>query len=713
MLLAKKLIRILLNLCYGYQIHNETGLKTKGPIILIPNHVSWFDWLFIAVCLDEDWRFVTSSSTAQTSFLHRWIMINRYTFPIDASSPYSLKHMAEFLNGGGRLVIFAEGRLSRTGNLMKIFDGPSLLLLETGAKVITAYLRGANRLPFCPHPGWRQWFPKVTLHFGNVITPPKIEHHSSAQAREYLTRWLRHELVQQQFDTEMKFGPSTLSAAITEAARQQPRKEILRDFTDQSMTYRRLIIGANLLLQRWKVRFKNLPLNGYVGILLPNTNSFPVLLMSLWKTGYVPAILNYTSGPMVMLNCAQLVKLRQIITSRAFIDKAKLNIEPLIAAGIELIYLEEIRSEISNTAKLAAILGSVFSWETENEKILSSDSALILFTSGSEGLPKGVELTHANLMSNIRQTLMIIDVYDHDRVFNALPLFHCFGLSVGLLLPLVRGIFTYLYPSPLHYRIVPTMVYNHDCTVMFGTNTFLNGYAQKAHPYDFRQIRYLFAGAEKVQKATFDLYARKFGVCIMEGYGVTECSPVLAVNTPMMPCVGSVGQFLTGIEWRLEPVEGVAEGGRLFVRGPNVMKGYVNVDANTAFQALGGWYDTGDLVKVDREGFVYILGRLKRFAKVSGEMISLTAVEDVLAGAFPQYGLRCQVTVVSLPDEQKGEVLIAVTNEPRIQLNEIRAAVKAKGLSNLCVPREIRVVKEIPKLGSGKINHRELINQIN
>jgi acyl-[acyl-carrier-protein]-phospholipid O-acyltransferase/long-chain-fatty-acid--[acyl-carrier-protein] ligase len=304
--------------------------------------------------------------------------------------------------------------------------------------------------------------------------------------------------------------------------------------------------------------------------------------------------------------------------------------------------------------------------------------------------------------------LSVTDLVDQDRFFNALPLFHSFGLSVGTLLPLVRGLYVFVYPSPLHYRVVPTVFYDLNCTVMFGTNTFLNGYARKAHAYDFRSLRYLFAAAEKLQEATANTWARRFGVRILEGYGATECSPCVTANTLLTPSHGSAGRFIPGMEYKLEKVEGVENGGRLFVRGPNVMRGYLNPDANEKFKALGGWYDTGDIVSVDENGFVQILGRLKRFAKISGEMVSLTAVEDALAGAFPHYGLRCQIAVVSQPDQDKGEKLIAVTNEPKLQLDEIRAAIKSKGLTNLCVPREIKVVREIPKLGTGKVNHREL-----
>jgi acyl-[acyl-carrier-protein]-phospholipid O-acyltransferase / long-chain-fatty-acid--[acyl-carrier-protein] ligase len=319
-----------------------------------------------------------------------------------------------------------------------------------------------------------------------------------------------------------------------------------------------------------------------------------------------------------------------------------------------------------------------------------------------------VELTHRNLLANVRQMLAACDLQDADRMFNALPLFHSFGLTVGLLLPLVRGAFAFLYPSPLHYRVVPTVFYDRDCTILLGTNTFLNGYARKAHVYDFRALRYLFAGAEKLQAATAATWAQRYGVRVLEGYGATECSPCLSACTPLAPKPGSVGRFLPGIEWRLEPAEGVAEGGRLFVRGPNVMRGYLNREADQEFKALGGWYDTGDIARVDEEGFVHLVGRLKRFAKISGEMVSLTATEDALTGAFPQYGLRCQIAIVSRADADKGELIVAVTNEPKLHLEEIRATLRSQGLPNLYLPREVKWLREIPKLSTGKTDHRQL-----
>jgi len=546
----------------------------------------------------------------------------------------------------------------------------------------------------------------VTAHFSAPLNAPELGEISTGRARAVLTNWLRDQMVQQQFKVEMAFGPPNVLLAVAAAARKNPGQVILEDASLQTLSYRKLMVGADVLAQALR---DAVAADGRVGLLLPNVNAMPVVILALWSLGKVPAVLNFSSGTPTMRACAELAGLKHLITSRAFLDRAKLNVDEFVKAGIGIIYLEDVRASVTGSQKFLALLRHVFHLPTDGQSSPAAGStAVIVFTSGSEGVPKGVELTHENILANIRQMLAVTDITDGDRLFNCLPLFHSFGLTVGTFLPLVRGIYTFLYPSPLHYRMVPAVFYDRDCTIFLSTNTFLSGYARKAHPYDFRSLRYLFAAAEKLQEATALAWSQNYGVRILEGYGATECSPCVSVNTPLEPRYGSVGRLLPGMEFKLEPVEGVAEGGRFFVRGPNVMKGYLNTEANEKFLALGGWYDTGDIVSVDAEGYLHILGRLKRFAKVSGEMVSLTAVEDALAGAFPQHGLRCQVAVITRPDEDKGEALIAVTNEPSLTLNEIRDAIKAKGLTNLSTPREIKVVPEIPKLGTGKLDHRAL-----
>jgi acyl-[acyl-carrier-protein]-phospholipid O-acyltransferase/long-chain-fatty-acid--[acyl-carrier-protein] ligase len=702
----KTILHFLARLFFRFRAFNTEVLDTPGPVLLIPNHVSWFDWLFLGVVLDKDWKFVTSATTAQTSWFHRKAMINSRTFPIDTLSPYSLRDMAAHLKKGGRLVLFAEGRISRTGELMKLFDGTGFLLHKTGAKVICAHLRNAHRMPFSPNVSLKKWFPTVTAHFSEAFTPPVYEDLRAAKARGVYTRWLRDQIVGLRFDTEMNFGAANLPTAIVETAQMYPQKKILEDINLKALTYERFLAGAGALANGLAERLAQG--GGRIGVMLPNTNALPVSLMALWRLDKVPAILNYSVGMATLHACCQVAGLKQVVTSRVFLEKIKLDPAKIAKGGPELIFLEDIKEQIGTMDRLIALASAKFNPSAQYRGIPADETAVVLFTSGSEGVPKGVELTHHNLLANIRQILSVLDLQDDDRFFNSLPMFHSFGLTGATLLPLVRGLYSFVYPSPLHYRVVPTAFYNTNCTVMFGTNTFINGYARKAHPYDFRNLRYLMAGAEKIQSKTAEIWAQRFGVRVLEGYGATECAPALCTNTPMDPKHGSTGRLLPRIEYRLEKVPGVDRGGRLFVKGPNIMKGYLNRDANSQFQKLDGWYDTGDIVDVDEEGFVHILGRLKRFAKVSGEMIGLTAVEDALAGGFPQYGIRCQIAIIARPDPDKGERLIAVSNEKRLSVKEMREVLKAQGHSNLWVPREVIFVKEIPKLGTGKVNHREL-----
>ncbi len=708
------LIRFLLRLFFRVRVEGADALHGPGPMLLCPNHTSWLDWALVLVCLDDSWKFVASSTTAQTTWIHRKMMINSRTFPVDNTSSYAVRGMAEHLERGGKLVLFPEGRISNTTNLMRLYDGTAFLVHRTGAKVVTCYLRNAVRVRWVRHTGWTKWFPQLSVHFSPPLAAPDYSHLAHNVARQKLTQWLRDQMMLQQFQTEMRFGPATLPAAIAEMAAALPGKIIAEDLSWTELTYRKLMIGTEVLAGALAPHF-SAERGERIGVMLPTVNGAMVTTLALWSLGKTPAYLNYSSGGPVMVSCAQLAGLKQVLTSRLFLEKAKLNLAPLAEAGLQFIYLEDIRAGIGAATKLAAAAGNLLSVGRvlRRAPVAAEDTAAIIFTSGSEGIPKGVQLTHRGLLANLRQIFVAADLRDEDRFFNALPFFHSFGLVGGIIAPLVRGCYVFNYPSPLHYRIVPTVVYEKNCSILLGTNTFLNGYARKAHPYDFHTVRYLVAGAEKVQTATFETYSRKFGVRIHEGYGATECGPVLCINTKMDPNTYTAGRLLPGIEWRTEPVEGVTEGGRLFVRTPAMMKGYLNADADAKFQALGGWYDTGDIAKVDEDGYITVLGRMKRFAKVSGEMISLTAVEDALAGAFTaHYGLRCTVAVVAVPDAEKGEKLVALANEPRLQLADLRAAIRAKGLSNLCAPRELRFVHAIPKLGSGKTDHRELARML-
>lgn len=699
----------LLRLCFGFRGYGLESVNTQGPVLMVPNHSSWLDWLFLGALLPVDWKFVVSRRVAESSWLHRKIMLNSRTFPLDTDSPYAVKHMAQYLEGKGRLVLFAEGQISHTGNLMKLFDGVGFLLHKSRADVITAYIRGANRLKWSRQPGWRKTFPRVSVHFNRPQQPPHDKWHSTTEARYKITTWLRNAMVEHQFQVEMVHGPQHPIHALAKIAAATPSKICLEDITGQSWSFSRLLIASYVLSRCLKGFFdKTEPI---IGVLLPNTNAAPGVLFSLWRLNKTAAVLNYSTGVKGMKDCCQLAHLKTVITSRAFLDRLKLDDAFESNLGVRFIYLEDLKGKVGISDKLTSACLARFEWEgwtsfpvTEPEK----NTAVILFTSGSEGQPKGVMLTHKNIMANSKQLMVSLDLEDHDRVFNAMPLFHSFGMTLGTLLPLFRGMYVFLYPSPLHYRLVPTGIYQKNCSIFLSTNTFLKAYARRAHPYDFRSLRGVYAGAEKIHPDTFQTWGLQFGIRVMEGYGATECSPCVSVNTSMERREGSAGQLLPGIETKLHPVEGVEEGGKLFIKGPNVMAGYLNPEANERFKSDQGWYDTGDIAKIDEDGFLFILGRIKRFAKVSGEMVSLTAVEDALNGAFPQFGMRCEIAVINVPDEEKGEILVAITNEKHLTIQDIRKRLIEYGLPNLAHPRQIIHVQEIPKLGTGKTDYVSL-----
>jgi acyl-[acyl-carrier-protein]-phospholipid O-acyltransferase/long-chain-fatty-acid--[acyl-carrier-protein] ligase len=469
----------------------------------------------------------------------------------------------------------------------------------------------------------------------------------------------------------------------------------LEDPVTGQLTYKRLLTAVRLFAPLIEPMA---PLGGAVGVMLPSSNAAAVSILATVSAGRVPAMINFTAGAAAVQAACTNAGVTTIVTSRAFVEKARLDkLVAGLGAGLALVYLEDLRGRLTTGAKLRALLGR----KRPLVKRAASDPAVILFTSGSEGSPKGVVLSHRNILSNAAQARARIDFGRTDRVFNVLPVFHSFGLTVGLILPLVSGVPVYLYPSPLHYRIVSELVYGSNATILFGTDTFLAGYARVASPYDFRSLRYVLAGAEPVKDATRRVWSEKFGLRILEGYGVTEMAPAVALNTPMFNRFGTVGRFLPGIETRLETVPGIDEGGRLHLKGPNVMMGYLKDDRPGVLQPPeDGWYDTGDIVVIDEQGFVAIKGRAKRFAKIGGEMVSLAAVEALAAEAWPE----AVSAVVARPDARKGERLVLVTRRKGATRAEFQAFAKARGASDLMLPAEVLVVDDVPLLGSGKVD---------
>ncbi|HNS44578.1 MAG TPA: AMP-binding protein, partial [Alphaproteobacteria bacterium] len=436
-----------------------------------------------------------------------------------------------------------------------------------------------------------------------------------------------------------------------------------------------------------------------VAVMLPNSLGALVTFFALQAQARVPAMLNFTTGEKALVSACKTADVKTVITSRRFVEMGHLEtLVKAMSAKCRIVYLEDIKPALSLKHKLAGICPV----PCAGSRVSPYEPAVILFTSGSEGPPKGVVLSHANLTCNITQLACRVAFNRRDIVFNCLPMFHSFGLTGGTLLPVLSGVRTFLYPNPLHIRIVPELVYATNATILFGTDTFLSGYARVANPYDFYGVRYIFAGAEKVKEQTRKVYMDKFGVRILEGYGATETSPAIAVNSPMHQKEGTVGRLLSGMDARLEPVEGVDRGGRLYVRGPNVMLGYYKDENPAVLQPPeGGWHDTGDIVEIDEEGFIRILGRAKRFAKIAGEMVSLAVAESIAAALWPDHAHA----VVAVADAKKGEQLVLVTTCPDAVRGAMTEYASINGIPPLAVPATVLIVDALPVLGTGKTDY--------
>ena len=493
-------------------------------------------------------------------------------------------------------------------------------------------------------------------------------------------------------------GRKTLFEALIEArARHGGKAVIIEDQDRRPLTYTDLI-RASFALGR---RIERLTQPGeHVGVLLPTSMGVAVTFFALHARGRIPVMLNFSAGARNVRAACAAAGVKRILTARRFIAQGRLEdlIEDL-SHITSITYLEDVRKEIGPADKAYAALAGALPRQFM-AKPKPDDIGVILFTSGSFGAPKGVVLTHSNLVSNVAQVSAHIELDTGWIWFNPLPAFHSFGLTGGILVPLLGGLRSFQYPSPLHYKIIPGLVRETKASVLLSTDTFLNQYARSSQADDLSALEFIVCGAERVRAETHELIRDRFGVMLVEGYGVTEASPVVAVNKPDDNRPGTVGQLLPGIEARLEPVEGIREGGRLHLKGPNVMEGYLGPDGRA--EALdGGWYDTGDIVSIGQDGWVKILGRAKRFAKIGGEMVSLAAVEEMVADLWPE----ARHAVVSLSDEKKGERLVLITDQSEADLGVLAAHLRRLGAPELAAPRRVMRVNELPVLGSGKTDY--------
>jgi len=680
------------------------GLENLNNIppnsIIALNHVSFLDAGIAMSLLGKDPVFAIDTAIAQKWWCRPFLHFTR-ALPLDPLKPMATRTLIHAVQSGETLIIFPEGRITITGSLMKVYDGAGLIADKSDATIVPVRIDGLEQTPFTRVTSDqvpRHWFPKVKV---TVLEPvklkldPNLKGRKRRQAAGAALYNIMSDLIFRTTSTDR-----TVVQAMIEAAKLHGMSRIAtEDPVSGEFSYRRMLRAMHVLGR------KLMPLAAEgeaIGVMLPNANGVVVTVLGLMSAGRVPAMINFTAGATNILSGCKAAQVKTIVTSRVFVERGRLEslIEKL-KGEVEIVYLEDVRTTVGLGDKLRALFGA-------KKPIVPrqpDDRAAILFTSGSEGVPKGVVLSHRNMLANAAQAVAVIDFNRQDKVFNVLPAFHSFGLTVGIILPMVFGVRIYLYPSPLHYRTVPELIYGVSATILFGTDTFLNGYARAGHAYDFRSLRYVLSGAEPVKESTRRVYLEKFGLRILEGYGVTETAPALALNTPMFNKFGTVGRLLPGMIARLEPVEGVTEGGRLYVSGPNVMLGYLRAENPGILETPpDGWHDTGDIVTIDEQGFIAIKGRAKRFAKVGGEMISLSAVEMLAADLWPD----ALSAAVNVPDQRKGERILLYTQQKDANRADFIGFARARHASDLMAPAEVIFMEKLPLLGSGKVDYMAL-----
>lgn len=704
--LLRSVVRTVLTFLYrvevkGIEHYNEAGER----VLIIANHTSFLDAALIAAYLPEKITFAVNTHIARAWWMKPLLALVD-AFPLDPTNPLATKQLIDVLKGNRKCMIFPEGRITVTGSLMKIYEGPGMIADKSGALLLPICIEGAQYTPLSRLKGKVRirLFPKITL----TILPP---HHfnipedlKGRRRRQVASAQLYDVMAQMMFDSSD--WHQTLFSSLLTAQHIHGRKHVIaEDIERKPMTYSQFITRSFVL---GKLINRECYGQNTIGILLPSSAGAAATFFALHAYGRVPALLNFTAGGAQLVKACHTALVKTVITSKRFVQMAKLenSVGDLSAAGITITYLEDLRKKLYIRDKCFGIFASLFPRLayiiTGNAD--AEEPGVILFTSGSEGTPKGVVLSHANIQANRYQLASRVDFGPQDCVFNCLPMFHAFGLTGGTLLPLLSGIKTFFYPSPLHYRIVPELVYDTNATILFGTDTFLTGYARMANPYDLHSVRYIFAGAEKLKEETRKIYASKFGVRIFEGYGATETAPVLSTNTPMQNREGTVGRLMPGITYKLVQVPGIEDGGQLWVKGPNIMLGYFRAENPGQLQPpADGWYDTGDVVTIDSDGYISIKGRTKRFAKIGGEMVSLTAVETAVNNVWSGKNHA----VVTVPDARKGEQIVLLTDYAEAEKEELIRYFRNEKLPEIAIPKQIILLKSLPLLGTGKTDYQK------
>ena len=688
--------------------------KIPGRGVYVSNHVSYLDPVLLFAFLPGNPVFALNGHLYRSKLI-RFFMKTADIVPFNPIEPGDIKTLISKVSEGRLCVIFAEGRITENGSLMKIYEAPGLVADKSKSPLIPIWINGPQygffsktkgKLPHRP-------LPKVLITVGKPRSF-KLKDELRRQ-RDHISNEVYQILREMCF--EVNYNPNiSLFAQLMKTSKVHSKKNIImrpnfvEDIQRVPNSYKDIIIKSFVLGKYFKRKTR---LGEHVALLLPNSIANICTFFGLSAYDRVPVMLNFSVGAKNIASMCNTAQVKMIITSMTFIKTAKLEpvIEVLKASGYNIVYLESLRKEIGLWNKINAFLRYKIKRVPHHDG--GNKKAAILFTSGSEGAPKAVVLSHANIISNIKQMAAIETINTTDTVFNALPMFHSLGLTVGTLFPILEGAKLFLYPSPLHYRVVAEIVYEIGATIMFGTDTFFRGYAKIAHPFDFHNVRFMFGGAEAIKPDTRNIWMERLGIRVMEGYGSTECSPVITANNSIFNRFGSIGKLLPAIQYKIEPVDGIAKGGELVVKGPNVMLGYIMPDNPGVLIPLeDGWYHTGDVVEIDEIGFLYIKDRIKRFAKIGGEMVSLNAVDEMVRKAYEWMGSNFEYGVVSVPHESKGEQIVLVTNNTSVQQDVLQNYIRNNGMSELYLPRIILYRDHLPVFATGKADNVTLKKEV-
>lgn len=674
-------------------------------VLIVANHSSWLDELLLAALLPDTPLFALTPAQGQRRWLKRLLRLLLPSIDFDPTQTLLLKTLSERLHNGVRVALFPEGRISATGNLMKVYAGAAVAAAQAGALILPVHIDGLQHSLFAGTAGPGRWrWPRVRLMLAaprRLSVPPEL---SGPTRRQRLERLLDTLMV----ETALAATPlerTVLTALLDAGSRYGYGRAVLGDGRAAPLSYRQILLASH----DWADRF--LPHSAgqhYIGLLLPTGPTALTALLALHLHAQVPVLLDPSGGLQHTVSACLLAGVRTVYTTRAFVKTAQLDsLIGQISRRCRVVFLEDLLEEPNPglwLLELARRLLPRYVYRRRAGPVSAQDVAVVVFATDSKGQPKGIALSHRNLLAGYAQWRVLLDLRPTDVVLNALPLHQTAGL-VGTLVPLLQGVPVLLpaLPSP---AALAALAYQQAVTILSAGNSQFAALAQHAHPGDFFNLRYALAAHDRLDQTTRRLWQERLGVRVLEGYSTAEVTAPLALNTLRRQRAGSIGSLAPGLAVYLEPVAGLADGGRLCVRGATVMLGYLQARQPGQLSAPqttrgAGWLNTGMVVTLDDEGFVTLQGPARRYARIGGVLVALAGLESLAGTLWPQ----ARHAAIALPDPDHGEQLVLLTTRYDASRAELLKAAQDQGIGELYIPSQVIVVNELSMPGSGKLNH--------